>query len=181
MRCTYYSDLLNPAIRTAGIYLIYSYMFRGGILVSSPFGSEISRKVYRGFGFHTVEGATHVNYDGVTPTPTYAVDTRGAKLQDFLERLFYRAGLTWQGNDPKKPAAPAEPAQAEAAESAVDGEQLLTKREKEVVRLVLAGCSNSEVAKTLYISEITVKKHLISIYAKLGITKRIQLAKKFPS
>ncbi|AHV97468.1 LuxR family transcriptional regulator [Paenibacillus sabinae] len=181
MRCTYYSDLLNPAIRTAGIYLIYSYMFRGGILVSSPFGSEISRKVYRGFGFHTVEGATHINYDGVTPTPTYAVDTRGAKLQDFLERLFYRAGLTWQENDHQKPAAPAEPAQAEAAESAVDGEQLLTKREKEVVRLVLAGCSNSEVAKTLYISEITVKKHLISIYAKLGITKRIQLAQKFPS
>lgn len=180
LRSTYYSDLLNPAIRTAGIYFIYSYMFRGGIFVSSPFSNEISRKVYTGFGFHEVEGATHFNYDGVTPTPTYAVDTRGDKLQDFLKRLFYRAGLDWQDKRHGKPAVRIELAKAEGPESILDDNPILTKREKEVTKLVLAGYSNSEVAKSLHITEVTVKKHLNSIYTKLGITKRIQLAKKFP-
>ncbi|MDT3426205.1 DNA-binding CsgD family transcriptional regulator [Paenibacillus forsythiae] len=179
MRCTYYSDLLDPAVRTAGIYLIYSYMFRGGVFVSSPFVNEISRRAYMGFGFHEVEGATHYYYDGITPTPTYAVDTQGAKLQDFLERLFSRTGLEWQEKRQEKPGVPDGPVKAGVPESSLDGDQLLTKREKEVAKLVLDGFSNSQVAKSLYISEITVKKHLNSIYSKLGITKRIQLAQKY--
>ncbi|WP_428993662.1 response regulator transcription factor [Brevibacillus choshinensis] len=55
---------------------------------------------------------------------------------------------------------------------------ILAQREWEVVKHVIAGRSNTEVAHLLFISENTVKKHLNSIYSKLEITKRIQLTQK---
>jgi DNA-binding NarL/FixJ family response regulator len=52
---------------------------------------------------------------------------------------------------------------------------LLTPREIEVVKQVAAGMRNLEVAKTLFISEGTVKMHLHSIYQKLGVDSRTKL------
>jgi DNA-binding CsgD family transcriptional regulator len=43
----------------------------------------------------------------------------------------------------------------------------LTKREQEVVRLVITGHSNTAIAKELFISKATVKKHLNNIYKKI--------------
>jgi DNA-binding NarL/FixJ family response regulator len=51
----------------------------------------------------------------------------------------------------------------------------LTPREIEVVKQVAAGMRNQEVAKTLFISEGTVKMHLHSIYQKLGVDSRTKL------
>jgi DNA-binding CsgD family transcriptional regulator len=48
----------------------------------------------------------------------------------------------------------------------------LTKREAEIVRLVISGASNSAVAATLKVSPGTVKKHLDNIYEKLGVHGR---------
>ncbi len=53
-----------------------------------------------------------------------------------------------------------------------------TVREREVIECVISGGSNAEVASRLFISEVTVKKHLRSIYAKLGISTRTQLVSK---
>jgi LuxR family transcriptional regulator, maltose regulon positive regulatory protein len=50
----------------------------------------------------------------------------------------------------------------------------LTDRETEVLHLIAAGMSNQEIAQTLMISVGTVKTHLINIYGKLGVHKRIQ-------
>lgn len=50
----------------------------------------------------------------------------------------------------------------------------LTEREKEVLRELGKGCSNDEIAKNLYISQNTVKKHVSSILAKLNISQRAQ-------
>ena len=50
----------------------------------------------------------------------------------------------------------------------------LTEREKDVLRVLGKGCSNDEIAKELYISENTVKKHVSSILAKLDIDHRAQ-------
>ncbi|WP_431955358.1 LuxR C-terminal-related transcriptional regulator [Nocardia lijiangensis] len=48
----------------------------------------------------------------------------------------------------------------------------LSPREIEVLRLVADGRSNREIAKDLFLSETTVKSHLVHIYAKLGVRSR---------
>lgn len=48
----------------------------------------------------------------------------------------------------------------------------LTQREREVVRLMADGHSNRSIADSLYLSEATVKTHLVRIYRKLGVDKR---------
>lgn len=48
----------------------------------------------------------------------------------------------------------------------------LSDRELDVLRLVAAGGSNRDVAAKLFISEATVKTHLLHAYAKLGVADR---------
>lgn len=48
----------------------------------------------------------------------------------------------------------------------------LTPRELEVLKLVAAGSSNRAIGKVLFLSEATVKSHLVHIYDKLGVRSR---------
>ena len=48
----------------------------------------------------------------------------------------------------------------------------LSSREIEVLELVAAGRSNSEVAEQLFVSETTVKSHLAHIFSKLDVSSR---------
>ncbi|MDH2429368.1 response regulator transcription factor [Sphaerisporangium sp. TRM90804] len=50
--------------------------------------------------------------------------------------------------------------------------QLLSQRELEVLELVATGNTNRETAARLFITEATVKSHLLNIYAKLGVSDR---------
>lgn len=50
--------------------------------------------------------------------------------------------------------------------------ETVSQRELEVLQLVSAGSTNREVAERLFISEATVKTHLLHIYAKLGVNDR---------
>jgi DNA-binding NarL/FixJ family response regulator len=52
----------------------------------------------------------------------------------------------------------------------------LTKRELEVLRLLADGLDNREIAKALFVSPTTVKRHVSSIVAKLGVSNRVQAA-----
>jgi DNA-binding NarL/FixJ family response regulator len=63
-------------------------------------------------------------------------------------------------------------------ESMIDNDQIgqLTQREKEVLLQVGKGSSNNEIAKELFISVNTVKKHISSILTKLGFEHRTQVA-----
>lgn len=54
----------------------------------------------------------------------------------------------------------------------------LTDREREVLRLIVEGMSNSEIAKALGISVHTAKAHVCSILQKLSVHDRIQAAVK---
>lgn len=54
----------------------------------------------------------------------------------------------------------------------------LTPAEREVVRLVSRGLSNSEIATKLFVSTRTVQTHLTHVYAKLGAKSRIQIARE---
>lgn len=48
----------------------------------------------------------------------------------------------------------------------------LSDRERDVLRLVAAGGSNRDIAAKLFISEATVKTHLLHVYAKLEVSDR---------
>jgi ATP/maltotriose-dependent transcriptional regulator MalT len=51
-------------------------------------------------------------------------------------------------------------------------ETRLSAREREVLALIAQGRTNREAAAALFISEATVKTHLLHIYAKLGVPDR---------
>jgi len=52
----------------------------------------------------------------------------------------------------------------------------LTRREREIVRLVAEGLKNREIAQALSISPGTVKVHLMHVFEKAGVEDRLQLA-----
>ncbi len=54
----------------------------------------------------------------------------------------------------------------------------LTAREKEVLQLMAQGLANKQIALALAISEHTVKFHLSSLYAKLGISSRTEAVRR---
>jgi DNA-binding CsgD family transcriptional regulator len=58
----------------------------------------------------------------------------------------------------------------------ISGWGSLTPMENDVVRLVREGLGNKEIGVRLFISPRTVQTHLTHVYAKLGVTSRIQLA-----
>lgn len=49
-----------------------------------------------------------------------------------------------------------------------------TERERDVLRLLVQGKSNREIAEELSIAEITVKNYLSHIFEKLGVSNRTQ-------
>lgn len=70
-----------------------------------------------------------------------------------------------------------------AARNDIDFEQIQTKmkissREVDVLRLMVKGSSNREIAEELYISEHTVKNHITNIFHKLEVSDRAQAIAK---
>ena len=51
----------------------------------------------------------------------------------------------------------------------------LTRREREIVGLLMDGCTNKEVASRLGISDQTVKNQLSALYRKAGVSSRLEL------
>ena len=58
----------------------------------------------------------------------------------------------------------------------VRSDQQLSAREEEVLRLVVAGLANKQIARRLGIAERTVKAHLTNIFARIEVTDRTQAA-----
>jgi DNA-binding NarL/FixJ family response regulator len=52
----------------------------------------------------------------------------------------------------------------------------LTRREVEVIRCIVDGCSNREIAAQFGLSEETVKRHLSNVFDKVGVSTRLELA-----
>jgi DNA-binding NarL/FixJ family response regulator len=76
----------------------------------------------------------------------------------------------------RAPGAPGVPAASAApgAGASGDADDELTPREAEVLRLIAAGQSNREIARTLFVSEATVKTHVNRIFAKTASRDRAQ-------
>ncbi|MFZ1205161.1 MAG: response regulator transcription factor [Candidatus Acidiferrales bacterium] len=56
-----------------------------------------------------------------------------------------------------------------------NGVKLLTKRERDVARLVAEGLTNRDIAKQLGLSEHTVRNYLLKVFDKLGVSTRVEL------
>ena len=68
--------------------------------------------------------------------------------------------------------APPQPSPTRAADDAG-----LTRREREILKLVAEGGTNGEVARRLWVTEQTVKFHLANIFKKLDVTNRTQASR----
>ena len=73
------------------------------------------------------------------------------------------------------PAAAVQDGEAPAPAATSDG---LTQREREVALLVADGLRSREVAERLGIASQTVKSHLKTIFDKLGVRNRVELARR---
>ena len=54
----------------------------------------------------------------------------------------------------------------------------LSQREREVLQLLAGGASNQEIAQELVIALDTVKRHVSHIFAKLGVSNRVQAVRQ---
>ena len=64
------------------------------------------------------------------------------------------------------------PAVSSRLDASLAGGERLTVREAEVLTLVATGRSNRDIGRELFLSEATVKSHLVHIFAKLGVGSR---------
>ncbi|UUZ91453.1 helix-turn-helix transcriptional regulator [Paenibacillus sp. P25] len=166
------ADSEDPSLTMEAISLLFSFMISGGLLITSPPPHPLFIQPHLDMGFQEVAGVKHCFYDGTTLTSTYVLDTRGNKLDQLLEGLLQKSGMN--GTPPEVPETPTNPSVTPQPQEP-DLPDVLSKREKEITRQVLQGQSNAEIAATLYISEVTVKKHLHSVYEKLQVGNRNQL------
>jgi DNA-binding NarL/FixJ family response regulator len=65
-----------------------------------------------------------------------------------------------------------------STENQLKNQYSLTSRECEIVRYLYEGLKNTEIAKKVFLSEITVKKHLQSIFKKLKVPNRASAVRK---
>jgi DNA-binding NarL/FixJ family response regulator len=56
------------------------------------------------------------------------------------------------------------------------GERRFTGREQEVLRMLVAGCTNKDIARPLGIAERTVKAHVAKLLRKVGVPNRVMLS-----
>jgi DNA-binding CsgD family transcriptional regulator len=64
------------------------------------------------------------------------------------------------------------------AASEILGPGSLTRREREVARLAAQGHTAGQIAQRLFIGERTVESHLVHVYAKLGVSSKIELVRR---
>jgi DNA-binding CsgD family transcriptional regulator/energy-coupling factor transporter ATP-binding protein EcfA2 len=153
-------DHSAPA-RTALFHFMINRLMRQGIFVhSSPL--KLHQDVVTNLGFQEVLGTEHHDYGDELLSKTYCLDLRGDKNKAFLHRLIESVEIP-----------PNTHTQLSVA--------ILTPRENEIVEWVLKGLTNIEIAKELFLSEITIKKHLSSIYEKLKVKGKAQLVQRIMS
>ena len=114
-----------------------------------------------------VVGAVNLGARGVVPRDS-APDVLFKSIQSV------RAGHFWIGREQMSDVLPSlRKLDAARRQSKAFG---LTRREIDILRAVVAGCTNKEIAERSAISENTVKSHLTHIFNKSGASNRVELA-----
>ncbi|MFD2331149.1 LuxR family transcriptional regulator [Cohnella sp. GCM10020058] len=142
------SELIQEAI---------GYLASGGlVLCSTP--HPFYRELLLSLAMEPVEGAEHDDYGPGHRAQTFAADLRGAGRQAYVRKLIGRrsGGATAHEEPP----------------------YAFTAREREAAGLLVSGLSNPEIAARMFVSEITVKKHVSSLLRKTGCKSRGLLMKR---
>jgi DNA-binding NarL/FixJ family response regulator len=114
-----------------------------------------------------ITGALELGARGVVPRDS-APDVLFKSIQSV------RAGHFWVGRTQTSGVVPSlRKLDAARRQSKAFG---LTRREIEILRAVVAGCTNKEIAERSAITENTVKSHLTHIFNKSGASNRVELA-----
>lgn len=178
--------LLAVALNSLLVFVGVGQMFRAGAWLAAGL-PEGERRNWRRLCFicGTLLGLSALEYAMWYVVPQLSLSS----LLDLVSqrRLFLEimsivmgfAGLAYTNRrqelpEQPAPAAPARPTAAERFCSAYE----LTGREREVLELVLEGCTNQEISDALCISLGTVKVHLHNIFQKADVVKRSQLLEK---
>jgi DNA-binding CsgD family transcriptional regulator len=160
-------DYSDPFLRQAAGLTFITYMLSAGLVVTTSPAIPFLHSIFISLGFERVKDVVHYDYGDEVPTPYYALDTGGSKLPAYLDRMLASYGLA-QDNDSEA-----------VAEAANERMLLLSRRERDVVKLLLQGLTNSEIAGELILSEATAKKHVCNIFKKLQVKNRIQLMNRY--
>jgi len=155
------NDFEDVAIRTTAGLTFISLLLSSDYVVASPPDLSFLKDFHLSLGCEQTGDIVHYDYDVHTPTPYYVLDTRGGKLQHYLNKMVASFGLL----------APVEEQHKNLPS--------LSTRENEVVRLLVQGHTNQEIAASLFVTEITIKKHLSAIFRKLGVRNRTQMVNIF--
>jgi DNA-binding NarL/FixJ family response regulator len=115
--------------------------------------------------FH-IDGALAAGAAAYVVKTAHPDDIASAVHQAFQHSVYLATPATGAGQ--------AETAGGPAAPEAPAG---LTRREIEILRMVADGQSNAQVARTLWVTEQTVKFHLSNIYRKLGVANRTEASR----
>ncbi len=151
-------DYADISMRQAAGLVFFSYMLAARLVVTTSPDIPFFHAIFHSLGFEKSKHAVHYDYGDRMPTPYFVLDTRGNKRFDYLDRMVASFGLSQDKEDPEEQLYPS-----------------LSKREKSVVELLVAGATNSEIAEKLYLSEATIKKHVSNIFRKLRVKNRVQL------
>ncbi|MBP2706794.1 AAA family ATPase [Microbispora sp. RL4-1S] len=108
----------------------------------------------------------------------------GAKAASDAAEALDAAGLTWDAARARSAATRARTSSGGPAQAAPSGPATrrtapasLTERERQIARLVSEGLKNREIADRLYVTQKTVEMHLSRIFAKLGVSNRVGVAR----
>jgi DNA-binding CsgD family transcriptional regulator len=114
------------------------------------------RSLLLSLGFVQSSASAHYEYGDEHPSYHYVLDLRTDVVDLFFQRMAEEAGLPLTFRDFQ-----------------------LTDRETDIARYIMQGWTNNEIAKKLFLSEITVKKHVSNILQKAGVKNRFQIIKLF--
>jgi DNA-binding CsgD family transcriptional regulator len=156
-------DFGSAALRNAAAYQFFNYLLAGGLLVGTPPPIPYIYRIHQLIGVEYILEMYHFEYGPKFPATYYVVDTRREKLAAFLDKLLTQAGISKQ----------IKPKVKQEQNSRITE---LTPREQEIA--LMEGSTNNEIATALFLSEISVKKHLTSVFRKFDVKNRTQLIKQ---
>lgn len=107
---------------------------------------------------------------------------RGVVMKESATQVLLRAirtvmaGQAWVGREPVTDMVQYLRSRAPSDDHRKRKKYGLTNREIEIVAAIVDGCTNKEIAQKFTLSEDTVKHHLTSIFDKVGVSNRLELA-----
>ncbi|MFC4100487.1 LuxR C-terminal-related transcriptional regulator [Paenibacillus xanthanilyticus] len=165
------ADLSDDGLRHASFRLLLDCLYAYTTLAASPPPLAFYTDSHHSVGFEPLAGIRHGAYgEGYRQADVYELRLSGEAFVRYARRMI---GMT------------AEREAADAAETAASqadhppfalpaAQEPLTEREREVALLLAEGRTIAEIAGTVFVSVVTVKKHVGAIYRKYGVSNRAQ-------